>query len=182
MGLMTLIELLQLGQSRKNIDQIVDMASKDKRVFDELWKVFVSRKEPECRRAAWAIDLMNEKNCLIIGEEHLIQLIDNLENCKHDGLKRHSLRIIESHDLITDKIGILTAVCFNWLEKPAESVAVKMYSLKILSKIAVMEPEIIRELIDLIEIQMDEATPGFRNIGYKTIAELRRSMQSIKSH
>lgn len=178
---MTLIELLQLGQSRKNIDQIVEMASNDKRVFDELWKIFVSLKEPESRRAAWAIDILNEANCLVIGEEHIIQLIDNLEKCRHDGLKRHSLRIIESHDLIAEKIGVVTSVCFNWLENPTESVAVKMYSLKILSKIAMMEPEIIRELIDLIEIQMDEATPGFRNIGYKTIIELRKSMQSFNS-
>lgn len=170
---MTLDELLKLGQSRKNIDQLIEMVLENPLMFDQLWSIFISNREPESRRAAWAIDILNE-NHSFIQQQHIDCLINELEVFSHDGLKRHSLRILENHQVKPDQIGILASLCFKWLEAPNESTAVKAYSIKILEKIAGEEPELKRELIDIIEIQLDEGTPGFKNIGLKTIQRLQR--------
>ena len=71
-----------------------------------------------------------------------------------------------------ENLGILADACFKWLQSPVESVAVKMYSMVILHRISDNIPEISRELYDLIEIQMSNATPGFRNIGKKLMKKL----------
>lgn len=170
---MTLEELLILGQSRKNIDQLILMVLNNPKLFNELWSIFISNKEPESRRAAWAIDILNEDHPFV-QEIHIDSLISKLGEFKHDGLKRHSLSILQNHSIKPDNKGILASYCFKWLETPGESVAVKAYSIKILEQIAEEEPEIKRELIDIIEIQLDEGTPGFKNIGLKTIQRLQR--------
>lgn len=174
---MTLENLLKLNASRQNIDQIIEMVSGSKELLNELWSIFISLKEPESRRAAWAIDLMVESRQLVMNDSQIIKIIENLQLLKHDGLKRHSLRIIDNNKLLPETTGLLALNCFNWLESPCESVAVKLYSIRILTKISDIETELKRELIDLIEIQMDEATPGLKNIGLKTIMQLRKSIQ-----
>ncbi|HLO91811.1 MAG TPA: hypothetical protein VK172_11665 [Lentimicrobium sp.] len=173
---MILQDLLKLNASRKNIDQIIEIACNDTNFLDELWHTFISRKNPESKRAAWAIDLMNESHKIKLTEGQIVELIENLPHFSNDALKRHSLRIIDNYILLPHIIGPLTAICFNWLESPKEAVAVKLYSINILTKITEIEKDLKRELIDIIEIQMDEATPGFKNIGLKTITKLRKSL------
>jgi hypothetical protein len=170
---MTLDELLKLGQSRKNIDQLIEMVLNNPLMFDQLWSIFLSNREPESRRAAWTIDILNEDHPFI-QQQHIDCLIHKLDEFRHDGLKRHSLRILENHNFKPEHIGILASLCFKWLETPGESTAVKAYCIKILEKIAGEEPEIKRELVDVIEIQLDEGTPGFKNIGIKTIQRLQK--------
>jgi hypothetical protein len=71
-----------------------------------------------------------------------------------------------------ENLGVLADACFNWLQSPSESVAVKMYSMVILHRISDNIPEIRRELYDIIEIQLYEATPGFRSMGGKIMNKL----------
>lgn len=157
---MTLENLLELDQSRKNIDQVVALIVGQPKLFEQLWQIFLRDQEPLSRRAAWAIDIMNEKYPFIL-QTHIDQLMEVIQGFRHDGMRRHSLRIIESHHITPANIEKLTDICFRWLEDNTMPVAVKMYSIKILERIAGEEPEIIRELIDIIEIQMNEATPWF---------------------
>lgn len=173
---MTLEDLLKIDQSRKNIDQVVALIVPQPELFDQLWQIFLKDLEPQSRRAAWAIDIINEKYPLI-QPAHIDQLVEVIQDFRHDGMRRHSLRIIESHQITPKNIEKLTDICFRWLEDNSMPVAIKMYSIKILERIAGEEPEIIRELIDIIEIQMNEATPGFRNIGIKTIRRLQKSIK-----
>lgn len=177
---MELEELLNLEPSRHNIDQVISIVKKNPSLFDILWKIYLQDKNPVSRRAAWAIDLLNEKG-YVLSDDHISELMGILPSLKHDGMKRHSLRILESRPVSEEYIGRLADVCFNWLQEPASAVAVKMYSIKILTNIAEKEPAICRELIDIIEIQLDESTPGFRNIGLKTIKKLQKGISALKS-
>lgn len=170
---MTLEDLLKLEQSRKIVDQVINIACSNPESFEALWSLFAKIKEPSSRRALWAIDIMTEHQ-LYLKERHLSFLIEKLPFFKHDGYKRHSLRMIERNNIPERLKGQLMDTCFKFLESSTEPVAVKMFSLKILSKIAEEEPLICRELIDIIEIQMEEATPGLKNIGMKVIKKLHK--------
>lgn len=170
---MTLEELLIREQSRANTDQVVEIITKRPELFNDLWQIFLKNENPVSRRAAWVIDLLTEKNDLL-QLSHLNTLISVLPSFKHDGLRRHSLRILERNKLPEEKLGELATLCFQYLENPNESVAVKMFSTKILHNLAQKEPEISREIIDIIEIQLDDCTPGFKSIGMKVIKSLRK--------
>lgn len=172
---MNLRDILQLDQSRKNIDQIITIVNNNPELFDSLWSIFLENKNPESRRALWAIDVLTEHSDYL-DSRHVETLIQMLPTFKHDGLKRHSLRILERNFIPEDYKGALLLICFQWLEKQDIPVAVKMYSLKILAEIAVQEPSISRELIDIIELQMADSTPGFKSIGKKVIRKLQKGV------
>lgn len=170
---MTLEDLLKLEQSRNNVDQVINMVLANPVIFEDLWFIFSQLKEPESRRALWAIDIITENNPFL-KEHHIEFLIEMLPKFTHDGYKRHSLRMIERNKIPERLKGEIVDSCFKYLESSSEPVAVKMFSLKILSGIADEEPMICRELIDIVEIQMEDATPGFKNIGAKTIRNLQK--------
>jgi hypothetical protein len=169
---MTIEELLTLEQSRRNVDQVISIVKNNPEFFDTLWLIFVSNREPESRRAAWAIDILNE-DLSFLTNIHLETLIDLLPEFRHNGLKRHALRILERNVLPRKNKGQLVSICFNLLESNKSPVAVKMFSIKILARVAMQEPDLIRELIEIIEIQMNDSTPGFRSIGGKIIRQLQ---------
>lgn len=168
---MKLNDLLLREQSRANTDTVIEIVMARPEVFEELWHTMLLNEDPLSRRAAWAADYCAEKNPGLIRDkiEDLSAMVPRFSS---DGLKRHALRMLSRSPLPDENLGILADACFNWLQSPTESVAVKMYSMVILHRISDNIPEICRELYDLIEIQMSNATPGFRNIGKKLMKKL----------
>lgn len=165
-------DLLMREQSRSNTDMVVNIILKRPELFSDLWSLMLGNNGVISRRAAWAADLCAEINPgFLIGR--LEVLIDLLPLFNSDGLKRHGLRMLTRETLPEPKFGILADTCFKWLEDPSESIAVKVYSMEILKKIALALPEISRELHDIIEIQMGEASPGFRSMGRKVLKQLK---------
>jgi len=168
-------DLLLREQSRANTNVIIEIILSRPELFEELWKLVIQNKDPLSRRAAWAADY-----CAEINPDFLNGRLENLTilltGFRHDGLKRHALRMISRSPLPAENIGHLMETCFLWLESAKESVAVKMYSMMILYRISSLEPDIRRELHDIIEIQMPEATPGLQNIGRKIMKKLQTGL------
>ncbi len=129
--------------------------------------------DPVSRRAAWVIDCFTEEQPKFL-DGKIKELTESLPGFAADGLKRHSLRMLSRSPLPLEHLGILTDISFKWLQSPVESVAVKMYCIVILERITKIYPELIPELCDIIDIQMDEATPGFKSIARKTLRKLRK--------
>ncbi|NTW26659.1 MAG: hypothetical protein HGA37_18315 [Lentimicrobium sp.] len=169
---MLLDELLLRAQSRANTDTIIEIVMAKPEVFEELWKLVLLNEDPLSRRAAWAADYCAEINPVFI-QEKIEELSAKVPDFKSDGLKRHGLRMLSRSPLPDENLGILADACFNWLQSSSESVAVKMYSMVILQRVSELIPDIRRELYDIIEIQLQEATPGFINIGKKIMKKLR---------
>jgi len=168
---MELEDLLLREQSRANTDLIISIVMERPEVFEQLWRILLLNKDPLSRRAAWAADYCAESRPQFISNR-IEELASGVPGFSSDGLKRHSLRMLSRSPLPEENLGILADACFNWLQSPSESVAVKMYSMVILDRISESIPEIRRELYDIIEIQLDEATPGFINIGRKIMKRL----------
>lgn len=173
---MKLEDLVLRDQSRANTDQIISIVMARPELFDELWGLLLLNQDPLSRRAAWAADYCAELNPGFL-DGRIEDLSKKVVNFISDGLKRHALRMLSRSPLPDENLGILADACFNWLQSPTESVAVKMYSMVILHRISQNIPDISRELYDIIEIQMEEATPGFRNIGKKIMKKLLKAIQ-----
>lgn len=170
---MTLEELLLREQSRTNTDLLTAIVLKKPVIFDELWTIVLRNEDPVSRRAAWVADYCSE-----IQPEFIHHRIEELglkvSSFKSDGLKRHSLRMLARSPLPDQNLGLLVDSCFKWLQSKSESVAVKMYCMVILERVCRQMPEISGELYDIIEMQMSEASPGFRSRGRKVMKLLKR--------
>lgn len=174
----TLDDLLLLETSRRNTDLIAGIIYRKPELFEELFRIFASGKEPQSRRAAWVIDTVSEEYPELIAQ-HLGEIIDMLPSSGHDGLKRHSLRILARSPLPAGKrLGILINTCFDWLVSMHEAVAVKVYCMDVLYRISLTEPDLKKELADSIEWRINEGTAGFKNRGNKMMKKLRSEIEN----
>ena len=165
-------ELLFREQSRANTDFLIQVLKEKPLLFDDFWLILMKNTDPVSRRAAWVIDCFTEDEPQFL-DGKIEELADSVPSFSADGLKRHSMRMLSRSPLPTEQLGVLTDISFKWLQSPIESVAVKMYCIVILERITKIYPELIPELCDIIDIQMDEATPGFKSIARKTLGRLR---------
>ena len=166
-------ELLLREQSRANTDFLIQVLKEKPSLFDDFWVILMQNCDPVSRRAAWVIDYFTEEQPQFLNVK-IEELAESLPGFSADGLKRHSLRILSRSPLPVKQLGMLTDISFKWLQSPVESVAVKMYCIVILERVTKIYPELIPELCDIIDIQMDEATPGFKSIAKKVLGRLRK--------
>ncbi|MBK7171666.1 MAG: hypothetical protein IPH84_00230 [Bacteroidales bacterium] len=166
--------LLMLENSRANTDFVGNIVKKKPELIHALWEIYLSDRGPLSRRAAWIIDTASENEPSWV-EPYLETLIDLLPTFGHDGMKRHGLRMISRNPLPENRLGELTNLSFEWLLSKSEAVAAKMYYMLILFEVSKQMPQISNELIDTIEFQMSEGSPGFKSIGKKILKQLYKN-------
>jgi hypothetical protein len=165
-------DLLLFETSRRNTDLVAEIIFQKPELFEELFRVFARNVEPVSRRAAWVIDTVSEKYPEFIAP-HLSDVIDLLQKFRHDGLKRHSMRILARSPLPSGNLlGELIKISFEWLLSPHEAIAAKIYCMEILYRVSQMEPDLKKELADSIEWRMTEESAGFKNRGRKMLKKL----------
>lgn len=174
--LSTLEDLLMLEHSRRNTDLVSGLILQKPEIFDQLMELFLRNEEPVSRRAAWVIDSVSEEKEDLL-QPYVPDIIAALPGFKHDGMKRHSLRMIARSDIPDRQTGELMNICFEWLLSPHEAVAAKVYCIDILYRLSQTEPDLKTELADSIEWRLNEESPGFRNHGAKVLAKLYNEMK-----
>jgi hypothetical protein len=70
--------------------------------------------------------------------------------------------------------GIVTQKCFEWLEKKENPIAVKAFSIHILSKIIDHEPELCHEIKDLTESVLPYVSSGLANSAEKLLKKIKK--------
>jgi hypothetical protein len=174
----TLENLLTRELSRRNIDSVVALIEQQPALFREVFEIFIRDEGASSRRAAWAADIFSEEH-----PGSLLPLLPELWasffKFGHDGMKRHSLRMIARSPLPEgEQLGILITTCFDWLLSPVIAVAPKVHCMDILYRISELEPDLKKELADSIEWRISEETPGFRSHGNKVLTRLRRELSA----
>jgi hypothetical protein len=171
----SLHELLLPGTGRDHADMLVEAALQNRDFFNSLVTVYLANTEPHSRKAAWAVDLCVEKEPGLI-HPWIGEMIQMLEKFSHDGLKRHTLRMLMHVPLPEEELGTLVKMCFEWLVTPSASVSVKVLSMEILYRVSQSEPDLKKELADSIEWRLEEENAGFRNKGLKILKKLSREI------
>lgn len=164
-------KIINSSQGRAHTDNLIDLLKNHPEWHNELIDIYLSNEEPFSRRIAWAIDLYSlEEPEIVI--PYLEIIVDLLQKFSHDALRRHSLHILSRLPLPDSRLGELINICFDWLLSPNQPAAVKVYSIEILYRISLREPDIREELKDCIELRLNEETPGFKNRGLKILKKL----------
>ena len=164
-------QILLSEMSRRNIDFVVDIVRNNPQLFDELFTMVIQNTEPLSRRAIWALDHCAEKEPKLILPK-IQKLIEAFPKFKHDGLKRHSLRILRNYEIPEEKIITMIDLCFGLLHSTKESIAVKVHAMDILYRLSEKEPGLKPELAAAIEFQLHEASSGLKNHSEKLLKKL----------
>jgi len=148
--------------SKAQCTKIVNWVGASQLRFDELFKLFLHDEYRVVQRAAWPVGYC------VIDHPHFIskhwdRLIKNLQQPNlHNAVKRNSIRLLQDISIPKKYQGQLMNICFKYLESPTEAVAVKAFSLTVLTNLAKQYPEIIPEVKLIIEDQLPRQTAAFK--------------------
>jgi hypothetical protein len=130
--------------------------------FDALFNLFLHDEYRVVQRAAWPVSY-----CVIAHPDfitkHWNNFVKNLQQPNlHNAVKRNSIRLLQDIEIPKKMQGKIMDICFKYLEDPAEAIAVKAFSLTVLTNLAKQYPEIIPEIKLLIADQLPQQTPALK--------------------
>jgi hypothetical protein len=91
----------------------------------------------------------------------------------HDAVRRNTVRLLQYIDLPPEFHGQVAEICFGFLQQKNIPVAVKVFSMTVLSRICSTEPDLQRELRIIIEDQLPYASAGFISRAKKILNVIR---------
>lgn len=159
---MDLREEILKEHSKKQCDKIVIWVGNSQKRFDELFHLFLTGEYRVVQRASWPVSY-----CVIAHpgfiKRNISMLIKNLNRQDlHNSVKRNSIRLLQHVDIPEKYQGKILEICFDYISSPSEPVAVKAFSLTVLSNLAKLYPEILPELRLVVEEQLPYQTAAFK--------------------
>ncbi len=158
--------------TKANCQLIVEWVGHDQSRFDELFELFLHDEYRVTQRAAWPMSYCAIAHPSLM-KKNMGRLVRNLQKPNiHNSVKRNTLRFLQVTDVPLKYEGTIMNTCFEYIENPKEAVAIKAFSLTILSRLAKKYPEIISEIKLLIKEQAPVQTAAFTSRAKKILKEL----------
>jgi hypothetical protein len=159
---MDLREEILKEHSKKQCNKIVQWVGDSQKRFDELFHLFLTDEYRVIQRSAWPVSYCVIAHPQLI-KHNFSKLVKNLHNGGlHNAVKRNSIRLLQHVDIPKKYQGEVLDICFRYVSSPGEPVAVKAFSLSVLSNLAKLYPEILPELKLVIEQQLPHQSMAFK--------------------
>ena len=154
-----LLEVHSKDQAAKIADYVGDDTSR----FDELIKLMLGPVYRVSQRAAWPVSYCIERHPALV-KPYFNVLIKQLErDDAHVAVRRNVARLLQFVDIPKRYQGRIFDACYNLLADPAETVAVRVFSMTVAAKLAENEPALLDELRLVATKYPQAATAGFRS-------------------
>ena len=170
---MDLVQQLLLEHTKKNTIAIVKYIDNDLGKYSELWKITSEGDPPLPQRAGWVFYTHIDDFPLLFRSIRK-KAIEHLSNDIHQAVQRAICKMLYVSELDGDP-GIIVTKCFDLLNDPKITVAVKMYSIRILYRIGKMEPELFPELELSLQANIEYGTAGLKNISKKILTKIKKT-------
>jgi hypothetical protein len=165
-------QLLRAEHSKRQTDRIVEYVGSDKRRFAALIRLFFAGEYRITQRAAWPLSYCVRAHPELIGP-YFKPLLDHLKRKDiHVAVVRNTVRLLQDVEIPKKYHGRVMSTCFDFIQSVETPIAVKAFSLTILSGLADEYPEIRGELRLIIEEQWEHSTPAFRSRAKKVLGKL----------
>ena len=169
---MDLKKRLDLGHSKTQTNEIVDYVNGIPNRFKELVEVYLKGPYRTTQRAAWPLSICVEKWPYLI-DPHLKKLLDFLQKPgTHDAVRRNTMRLLQFIEIPKSYHGRVADICFEYLQDPTVAVAIRVFSMTVLTNIIRDQPDMKKELRLILEDQLPYGTAAFKNRGMKVLKTL----------
>lgn len=160
--------------SREQAEKIAKWIGNKPDRFATFIDLFLHDEYRVVQRAAWVLSVVAEKH-YELAKPWLPQMVTKMqEPGVHVAVKRNVVRILQFLEIPEELHGDVMNVCFDLLADPKETVAVRAFSMTVLTNLSKDYPDIKHELIAIIEDQLEQgASPGFIARSKKLLKELR---------
>jgi hypothetical protein len=171
-NIMNLEKELLKRQSLVQCNRILKYIGKDETRFADLMKLFFKGEYRITQHAAWPMSYCI-RQYPVLAKPYYKKFIDQLSDSKvHSAAKRNIVRLLQFVEIPKKLHGKLMDLCFQFISNPEEAIAVKAFSLSILSKLAEIYPEILPEIKTVIEASWEFETPSFRSRAKKILRQV----------
>lgn len=169
---MNLREEILREHSKVQCLRIAQYIGEDKQRFDELMYLFLNDEYRICQRAVWVVSTVADKYPHLI-QPYILPMLENLKNNHHASVTRNTVRVLRYLDKIPESsIGLTASICFKYLTTPSVPIAIRVFSMHILYKICLVEPDLKEELKMFIEDGMQYGSPGYKSAGRTILKKL----------
>ena len=173
---MDILALLKKEHSKKQTDRIVSYIGADKDRFAVLADLFFKGEYRITQRAAWPLSYCVRAHPGLIGP-YFKPLLDNLNRKDIPvAVTRNTVRLLQDVTIPKKYHGRVMSTCFDFLQSPEAPIAVKAFSLTILSNLSKEYPDIRAELKLIIDEQWEHMTPAIRSRWKKALKEMEKSI------
>jgi hypothetical protein len=158
--------------SKEQKNKIVSYVGNSGQRFGELVEVFLEGPYRVTQRAAWPLTYVVEYNPELM-LPHLKRILNFLDQKEiHDAVKRNVMRLLQFIEIPKQHESKVTELCFTYLNNRKEPIAIRVFAMTVLAKMAARHPELTKELVILIEDEMPFASPAFLSRGKKVLKQL----------
>lgn len=172
---MDILESLKQEHSKKQTDRIVAFIGGDKKRFARLIDIFFNSEFRITQRAAWPLSNCVRAHPELI-EPYFTPLLDHLKRKDiHVAVIRNTVRLLQDVEIPKKHQGRVMSTCFDFIQSPETPVAVKAFSLTILSNLSREHPDIRGELKLIIEEQWEHSTAAFRSRAKRALREMEKA-------
>ncbi|SMD31867.1 hypothetical protein SAMN04488029_0205 [Reichenbachiella faecimaris] len=170
---MDFLAQLEKAHSKENAQYIAQHISDDANLFAELMSLFFHKDYSISQRAAHAVS-----HCVDVFPElitpYIGKMVNNLNNNPKVAIKRNTVRVLQKQIIPEEHQGLLVEKCFEYLLSSKETIAVKAFSMTVLSNMAKIYPELKNELFIVVEDVIKNGSAGLISRGKKVLAELKK--------
>lgn len=170
---------LLFDSSKQVAERATELVGDNQERFKKILNFALEDKEQFAMRAMRVVNLVTDRDPKLI-QPYINDLITGLPKYNTIGLRRGIAKVLSENDYEFDEeeAGILVDTCFNWLNDPAEAIALKIYAMQILYNISIVYPEIKPELISSIENEIPKNSPAIRGRGRRILKKLYKEIQN----
>ena len=143
--IMNLRDQLVQEHSKAQTMKIVNYVDADINRFNQLYRLFKEQDYRLSQRAAWSVNYCVENNPHFLAGR-FGELIELLDQPKHDAIKRNILRMLQFVDIPDTWKGIYYDRCMQFVASSKEPIAVRCFSMEVMHNIATGIPELENEL------------------------------------
>jgi hypothetical protein len=153
---MNLREIILEEHSKKQAMRIVRWVGTDKKRFAGLVKLFLHGEYRVTQRISWPLSIIAESHPELV-RPYLGKLIAHINvPGLHVAVARNTMRFLQFIDIPKRYQGKLVDICFGFLLKSDSPIALRVFSMTVLQRIAVEEPELVREIREAVKSVMSE--------------------------
>ena len=165
---------LLASHDKETSDSIIEWIGHDSKKMRKLMDVFFHEDYKLSQRSAMTVGDMGRRKPSMV-EPYYRELVENLERPRHDAVVRNTLRIFSEVLVIPEELeGILYEKCFNYLTSKDSPLAVKVFGMTVLARLANKFPDLKEELVLTIEDLIPHNTVGFKMRAQKLLPGLKK--------
>lgn len=139
--------------SKKQAEKVVKYVGTDKARFRELMSCFLSREAVLAQRAAMAVGYCAKSQPQLFSG-YLQKILVAMHQPVHDAIVRNGLQIFRLVKIPTSLESRVVEMCFQLMTSVNSPIAIKVYAIGVIQKIAEKYPELVQELQMRVKAQL----------------------------